>query len=317
MSLLDTKDLKFLEYTAGKELSTKWEGIKQKNSSKGIVTIANTGLFSSGKSMLFNALLDRTAEERFQVGAAPTTKKGDREKLNAQIEIIDTPGINANDADDDEAFRSLLEADIILVVHNIKTGMLDKCEYEWLKRIAGKMGREELKQRMTFVCTWIDESGTEEETEKKVAEIKRQLQEILHTDVDFREVSSKRYYAAKEKQKEELGKASRIPQLKEYLIKKAEAYAIVSEELRKKELLALCSQTEESLQKKRNHVLKQISRKREDICKKYDYRKNAWTGILGNFKDYRKTVWEKLRKVKAEEEDNEEYEMFEEYIRDI
>ncbi len=314
MSLLNATDIKFLEHIVGKDFATKWKGIKQKNSSKDVVTIANTGLFSSGKSMLFNALLDRTEKERFQVGAAPTTKKGDREKLNAQIEIIDTPGINANDADDDEAFRSLMEADIILAVHNIKTGMLDKCEYEWLKRIAGEMGKEEIKQRMAFVCTWIDESGTKEETEKKVAEIKRQLREILHTDIDFWEISSKRYYTAKEKQKAELEKASKVPQLKEYLVKKSEEYVVISEELRKKEVLALCRQTKKSLQNERNLIFTQISRKRENICKKYDYRKNTWAGILGNFKDYRMTVWEKLKKVREEDE---EYAEFEKYIKNI
>ena len=317
MSLLNTKDIEVLAYWLGRDFAMKWEGAGQKNSAQDIITIANTGLFSSGKSMLFNALLDQTEKERFKVGAAPTTKKGDREKLNNQIEIIDTPGINANDADDSEAFHSLMEADIILMVHNIKTGMLDKCEYDWLKRIAEGMDRKEIRQRLIFVCTWIDEAGTKEDKEKKVNEIMRQLREIFHMDIDFWEISSKRYYMAKQKNKPGLENASKIPLLKEYLMEKGKEYAAVSEEFRKKELLALCNQTSESLRKARKEKGRQIREKEERVHKKYSARKAAWASILNNFKDYRVTVWEKMRKVKAEEEDYEEYEMFEDYIMEL
>lgn len=314
MPLLDTKDIRILNDMLGQDMAAKWEGVRQKINAQDIVTIANTGLFSSGKSMLFNALLDQTKEERFKVGAAPTTKKGDREKLNAQIEIVDTPGINANDSDDREAFHSLMEADIILMVHNIKTGMLDKCEYDWLKRIAGEMGKKELQKRMLFVCTWVDEGGTKEDKEKKVHEIKRQLKELFSVDIDFWEASSKRYYTAKEKNKPALGNASNIPQLKEYLMEKAEKYAVIARELRKTEIQELCVRTRESLQKEKSDIGRQICEKKGKVDRKYNSKRSAWAKVLGNFKDYRATVWEKLRKVKKEDD---EYEDFEEYIRDI
>lgn len=314
MPLLDTKDIRILNDMLGQDMAAKWEGVRQKINAQDIVTIANTGLFSSGKSMLFNALLDQTEEERFKVGAAPTTKKGDREKLNAQIEIVDTPGINANDTDDREAFYSLMEADIILMVHNIKTGMLDKCEYDWLKRIAGEMGEKEVQKRIVFVCTWIDEGGTKEDKEKKVHEIKRQLRKLLNVDIDFWEVSSKRYYMAKEKSKPVLGNASNIPQLKEYLMEKAEKYAVIARELRKAEIQELCVRTSESLQKEKENISRQIYEKKGKVDRKYKSKRAAWAKVLGNFKDYRATVWEKLRKVKKEDD---EYEDFEEYIRDI
>ena len=76
MSLFSTKERKMIEHILGEDFSIRWEGAEQKNNTKDMISIANTGLFSSGKSMLFNALLDRTVEERFKVGAAPTTKKG-------------------------------------------------------------------------------------------------------------------------------------------------------------------------------------------------------------------------------------------------
>ncbi len=306
MSLLDKKTIEMIQRILGKDFSAKWEGIErieQKNSTKEIVTVANTGLFSSGKSMLFNALLEQTAEERFKVGATPTTKKGEREKLNAYVEIIDTPGINANDEDDTEAFHSLMEADIILAVHNIKTGMLDKCEYDWLKRIVSEMDREEISKRLVFVCTWIDESGTEEDRKKKVDEIRRQLKEILGIEIDFWEVSSKRYYMAREKNKPELEKASKIPQLREYLMKKAEEYSAVSKELRRNEIIVLCGRTKEFLQKEKDKIVRQINEEEKKVCKKYEIKKKAWKSILDNFKEYRKVVRKSMEMLEKEEDD--------------
>ena len=303
MSLLGTKNIEMIEQILGKDFSIKWEGIKQKNSTGNIVSIANTGLFSSGKSMLFNALLDRTVEERFKVGAVSTTKKGDREKMNAYVEIIDTPGINANDADDNEAFHSLMEADIILMVHNIKTGMLDKCEHDWLRQISGEMDKEEIFKRIVFVCTWIDEAGTKEDKEKKINEIKRQLQEILKIDIQIWEVSSKRYYTGKEKNKPELAHASKIPQLREYLLKKAEEYSAAAEELRKKEIMALCGQTKEFLQKEKDNINRHINEEEERVHQKYKIKRRAWTGILDNFKEYRKAVEDNMDRLEKEEDD--------------
>lgn len=307
MSLLNTKDIKMIGHMLGKDYAAKWEGFIQKNHTKDVVTIANTGLFSSGKSMLFNALLNRTESERFKVGAIPTTKKGDKERLSDRVEILDTPGINANDTDDNEAFHSLMEADIILMIHNIKTGMLDKYEHDWLRRIAGEMDTGEIQKRMVFVCTWIDESGTGEETEKKVNEIKRQLKGLLSIDIDLWEVSSKRYYTAKEKNKPRLEEASKIPQLREYLLKKAEGYSELAQELRKKELIALCERTKKPLQKEKEGIEWKINGKEGVVCEKYEIKRNIWAGILENFKTYRKAVREILKELEKEEDEEDSY----------
>lgn len=136
------KDMEFVKKYMGDEIARRWEGLEQKQNNAGVVTIANTGLYSSGKSSLFNALLDQIENERFPVGAIPTTKAGDRERLSEYVEIIDTPGIDATYEDDEVAVNMLMESDIILITHNIKMGMLNQSEYTWICKEVGLLTLE-------------------------------------------------------------------------------------------------------------------------------------------------------------------------------
>ena len=109
--MLTQKDIEALERLNISQISRQWEGLLRKSQNNGRITIANTGLYSSGKSSLFNALLGRTGDNdmRFKVGAVPTTKKGDREKFTDNIDLLDTPGIDTRDSHDDaEALDMLL-----------------------------------------------------------------------------------------------------------------------------------------------------------------------------------------------------------------
>ena len=58
------------------------------------------------------------------------------------------PGIDATEEDDDVAYQTLMEADLIVATHNIKMGMLNKSEYEWFSHLAEKMQKEEIQQRI-------------------------------------------------------------------------------------------------------------------------------------------------------------------------
>ena len=124
MAFLDEKELDSLAVLTGRKSAQKWRGMGKRMAAGGAaVTIANTGLVNSGKSSLFNALLDSFEQERFPVGAVRTTMQGDRENLCQGVDIVDTPGIDASDDDDDAAYSALMEADLIVAVHNIKTVM--------------------------------------------------------------------------------------------------------------------------------------------------------------------------------------------------
>lgn len=314
-TFFDSSDTKFLMKYMGDGLIRRWEGLERKQSHVGVVTIANTGLYSSGKSSLFNALLDQINNERFPVGAIPTTKAGDKERLSEHVEIIDTPGIDATYEDDQVAIDMLMESDIILMTHNIKMGMLNQSEYTWIQNIKNHISHNELEKRLVFVCTWIDEVTDEEDRVKVREELKRQLAEVLGTHIPFWEVSAKRYCVAGNKKIEKLKTASNIPQFRDWLLKKAAEFGNSADEIWKRETLALCMESREVLRKKRSDVSLKYEQIKKEVDRQFAPRKQSWDLILESFKDMRKTVQNNLRNLKKEEYG--EYSSFEQRIKSM
>ena len=133
---LSQRDLKSIEKYCGEEYAKRCRALieRQKNDK---VRIVNTGMVSSGKSSLYNALID-SGGEYFPTGAARTTTRADYFDCGP-ISYVDTPGIDVRSEDDALAFDTIMEADRILMVHNIRTGPLNRSEAAWLERIARGM----------------------------------------------------------------------------------------------------------------------------------------------------------------------------------
>ena len=127
MEQLSQNDEKLIEQYCGADYVQRCKGIMNRKK-EGVVRIVNTGMVSSGKSSLFNTLIN-SKEEYFQTGAARTTTKADYYDCN-NISYIDTPGIDVRNEDDDLAFRTIMEADIIMMIHNIRTVPLNRSEAE-------------------------------------------------------------------------------------------------------------------------------------------------------------------------------------------
>lgn len=315
MVRLERSDLDHMERLTNPELVRRWEGMQNKmDIGRNKVTIANTGLFSSGKSSLFNALLGRVEDERFPVGAVPTTKKGDREILCQGVEIIDTPGIDATADDDRMALNMLMESDIIIMTHNVKMGMLNQSEYSWLKDIAGRIPKKHLPKRLLFVCTWIDEAGGKDECKRVVEEVKRQINMAVGQDLSVFQVSAKRFYTGRIKHKEALEQASNIPQFKEYLITLSKEYEKNLDGGRLEEVSALCMETRGLLEKRRDETAAQCRSRSEKIESKYVSRLNIWNNILENFSSLKSDVENRLQSAKSEGMNDYG---FEEYIKDM
>ena len=152
---MDQANYRIVEKYCGHASRMKLQGAIQNISNRNI-KIANTGMVSSGKSSLYNVLTESLATERFPTGAARTTKTADTYQ-SGNVEYIDTPGIDVREADDDVAFQTVMGADIILMVHNVKTGPMIRSEVEWLKQIAdGMPSKDVCRQRLVFVCSWSD-----------------------------------------------------------------------------------------------------------------------------------------------------------------
>ena len=296
--MLSKKEIDALGMLTNAELHKQWQGIIEKSQSGGTITVANTGMYNSGKSSLFNAIL---GYERFEVGNRPTTKTGERGKLTDKIDLLDTPGIDTTDeADDAAAFDSLMRSDIILMTHNIKTGMLNRAEYDWLKRIAGGMNQESIPDRLIFVSTWIDEVQDEGEREKLRSEIRRQVTEAVNgKEIRFAEVSAKRFKTGHEQGMKELEDASGIPGFREFVINAANEFSRKSASLRRQELLNLCRMTRSKLNDKRRDVSNDIDNRKRRINDRYKGAFETWRGILSRFTSMRGNVQSKLNECKS------------------
>ncbi|MCE5989551.1 50S ribosome-binding GTPase [Pseudomonas sp. LM20] len=120
--------------------------------------IAVCGLMNAGKSALLNALTGHLQEEFFETKAVRATKVV--QALTHQgITYVDTPGIDVNNEDEEQAWRGLANADIILFAHNLRTGTLEAAEVEFLKAL--KRRRPDIESCMLVVLTH-SESATDQ-----------------------------------------------------------------------------------------------------------------------------------------------------------
>lgn len=299
MTLLQPEDFGTLERFAGREFAQRWRGLEEKLSRDKAITIANTGLVNAGKSSLFNALLDR--ETYFAVGAVRTTTAGSRARLNDWIEVMDTPGIDAAENDDEEAFLSVAQADLIVAVHNIKIGMLNRAEFEWLKRLSGHMSRTEIEQRIIFVCTWIDERDRQQDYQSVVEETRRQVFAALETDqIPFWEVSVKRYINAHKNGKKALEQKSRLPEFREYLLERAAEARETAAQRHGTELESLCRDTREKLRLPQSALQETIWKKKREVERRYQPARDTWASILQNFVSSRKSAERKIQELTNE-----------------
>ena len=78
--------------------------------------VAVWGLMNAGKSYLLNMLTDHFGEEYFKTNDFRETAEIKKYESN-QIIYLDTPGLDANEADNLEAIRGVARADVVLFVH--------------------------------------------------------------------------------------------------------------------------------------------------------------------------------------------------------
>lgn len=96
--------------------------------------LVNAGRMNHGKSSLLNSLTGQV-EDVFEVQDKRTTVENKTYQYNENTYFIDTPGLNANDSDDQEAIKAYKKANLILFVHNLSVGDIRKEEVRDIKTI--------------------------------------------------------------------------------------------------------------------------------------------------------------------------------------
>lgn len=102
-------------------------------SQKQMIKVAVCGIVNAGKSTLLNALQDQVT---FETGVVRTTKEAKAIPFSDEIELIDLPGLDANEEDDLYTLRYLKEkADVFMLVHNGLEGELNAIEMNLFNQI--------------------------------------------------------------------------------------------------------------------------------------------------------------------------------------
>lgn len=118
--------------------------------------LVNAGRMNHGKSSLLNSLTGEV-EDVFEVQDKRTTIKNKTYQYNKNIYFIDTPGLNANDSDDQEAIKAYKQANIILFVHNLAVGDIRKEEIRDIKTIISCFNNiDNLVDKFVLVLTGKD-----------------------------------------------------------------------------------------------------------------------------------------------------------------
>lgn len=252
------------------------------------VKIVNTGMVSSGKSSLYNVLIDSVEQEHFPTGAARTTQSADSYTYK-DITFIDTPGIDVRTEDDALAFETMMKADMILMVHNIKTGPLNRSEVEWLENIAGRMPDEEMRRsKIIFVCTWKDTRENDADYEELIQNVKHMVFESVGTEVPFFEVSVKKYLAGRKANgKAVLVEKSGINELKDYIEKYVPEYLSKKQQMDREELHKVLRQLRADLYEKCSKKDNERNRIYKNVQDKYRSKKSAWQQVFDYFSSKR------------------------------
>lgn len=288
---------KYISSDTAIKVVNKIDSLKNRN-----VTVTNTGVVSSGKSSLFNALLGikMNDKNRFSVGAARTTMSKDIEKYSENIVLVDTPGIDVKNEDDEVALNAICASSIIVMVHNIKMGMLQNNEVEWLKKIAINFNgnKKQLKDRFIFVNSWIDERMMESSYQSTVDETKRILFETLETEVEVYNVSAKLYIKGISENKQKFIDVSNILKLKEAITKKAEFFAKnYGVSVIQNEVADLCGETSGKLRQIKVEKVKIKEEQSATEIEKFKAKKNQWNTDFKRFKDLADRYNDVVRKI--------------------
>lgn len=299
MDKFTDKDLKIIEKYCGYDYVSRYIGIKKRKEDKS-VRIVNTGMVSSGKSSLFNILIGSLEDEHFPTGAARTTTRSNYYDVG-NISYIDTPGIDVRTEDDALAFSTILEADIILMIHNIKTGPLNRSESEWLENIVARMNSIEMcKSRLIFVCTWKDTREKDDDYQNIIKDVKEQVYKITGTEIPFFEVSVTKYLSGVNKKKDVLVKNSGIVELQHHLHYYADSYIEKKKAVDNKDLEVLVEEIKDKLKSSQSKRKEEATKMERNIKDRFKSRKSTWEQISNLFSAKREkltTLENELRRI--------------------
>lgn len=175
--------------------------------------VAVWGLMNAGKSYLLNMLTQHLDTEYFKTNDFRETAEI-KTTLFGNIIYLDTPGLDANNADDMEAMRGVAQADVVLFVHQPQ-GALEQIEMDFLQNLKNSFG-ENAEKNIILVLSKVDKESPEK-IQMIENEMLAQCQEILGFSPKCFQISNTRFHKGMNEHKNALTQASHINELSNYV----------------------------------------------------------------------------------------------------
>lgn len=173
--------------------------------------IVTWGLMNAGKSSLLNMLTQHIEQEFFKTNDFRETTEVCAYEADQYI-YLDTPGLDANTADNLEALKGIKKADVVLFVHQLQ-GELEANEVEFLKDVRTSFGQYAEKNIILIL------SKVDKEDRSKVDQIQKRVLEQCEQYLGFQpqcfQISNTLYQQGIQKHKDGLVRHSHIEDLKQ------------------------------------------------------------------------------------------------------
>ena len=227
------------------------------------ILIINAGSMNHGKSSLFNSLLDRNAFAENDVRETVVSKD---EPWIEDVYLIDTPGLNAEESDDVEAYAAYKRANMIVFVHTLKVGELKRNELNAINIIKGVLGEKYFWNHFCLAMTFLD---AEKNDENINAIVDKTLNDIANTcggkNFPLFLISNSRYKKGSSENKQVLIEKSGILQLRTFLRHSVSTWRNENSDIRKQRITRAKQELMIEIDGERGRIQNEIARKRNEL----------------------------------------------------
>lgn len=247
--------------------------------------IVNAGRMNSGKSSLFNSLAKK--KEMFPTKDVRTTIVKSEKKFTREIYFVDTPGLDAKEEDDKEAFSAYKKADLILFIHTPNIGEMHQSEIDSINKIAALFpDKDSFWQRFCLVFTFkeaMEEADFEKIKGKSLMDIKKHCG---NKQFPIFIVSNDDYWRGIDEKEPELIEMSGINELKEFILQRTAELKTASQNLRNKKFEKLKSDALKKLEFERRKLDGSILKQKRKIDVQHEKLKSMHKTFMKEKKDF-------------------------------
>ncbi|TOK84841.1 hypothetical protein CGI11_02120 [Vibrio parahaemolyticus] len=193
------------------------------------VNVVVYGSYNVGKSSLLNSLTEQLENEFFLTNDVPETRTNKVYEKDS-VRFIDTPGLDVNDEDTEQAESGAFQGDIIIFVHKLTAGSIQQQDLDAMQKIYYEHGDP---NSVLFVVT---SSELMKPHDTIVRELTQQVGEFLSPNVDISFVSNKFYKRGVVEDKAKFVEISNINQLQQTLEAKVALVSDLLEDKRVKKI---------------------------------------------------------------------------------